>query len=88
MLLVHGREDYRRNCYMINYTFYKNIVFVFPTLVYGFYSGWSATTYYELYLTQIYNVVFTVWPVIIYALFDQEHSKGKLRKDPSLYRRG
>ena len=41
LLFYHGREAYRRNSYLVNYTFYKNILFVFPLFMYGFYSAFS-----------------------------------------------
>lgn len=33
----------------------------------------------------MYNVFFTAWPIIIYAVFDQEHLKTDLIKFPLLY---
>ena len=35
LMFAHGREAYRRNSYLINYFFYKNIVYVAPILYYG-----------------------------------------------------
>ena len=47
LLYYHGRESYRRNCGLILYNFYKNLVLVFPQLWFGFYSGFSGTSIYE-----------------------------------------
>lgn len=30
LLLVHGRESYRKNSFIVVYNFYKNIIFVIP----------------------------------------------------------
>ena len=48
LLLVHGRECYRKNTTLINYNFYKNILYVMPNFWYGFYNGFSATELYDL----------------------------------------
>mmetsp|Transcript_64251 Transcript_64251/g.88870 ORF Transcript_64251/g.88870 Transcript_64251/m.88870 type:complete len:111 (+) Transcript_64251:409-741(+) len=42
LILVHGREYYRRNCYLVNYSFYKNFVYVLPIFIFGFYTAFSA----------------------------------------------
>jgi len=38
LLFTHGREAYRKNSYLINYMFYKNVLYVMPIFFYGFYS--------------------------------------------------
>ena len=50
LLMWHGRENYRRNSYLVNYTFYKNFVYNLPLLVFGFYSRFSSQAFYEIYL--------------------------------------
>lgn len=50
LLFCHGREAYRRNSYLISYMFYKNILYVIPILTFGFYSEFSATAIYNLWL--------------------------------------
>ena len=87
LLMFHGRECNRRNSYMIQYNFYKNIVFTVPLALFGLISGWSGETIYDIYILQIFNVVFTVWPIIFFCLFDFEHGKEKLMYTPSLYSR-
>ena len=47
LLFVHGREAYRRNTYMISYTFYKNVVFVFPVFIFGIFSAFSGISIYN-----------------------------------------
>lgn len=34
LLLVHGRESYRKNSFIVVYNFYKNIIFVIPQFWY------------------------------------------------------
>ena len=37
LMFIHGRENYRRNAYLINYNFYKNILLTMPQFWHGFY---------------------------------------------------
>ena len=88
LLMVHGRENYRKNTYMIQYNFYKNMVYSVPMTAFGSISGYSGQTLYEIYLLQIFNVVFTMSPIIVYCLFDQQFEKAKLKYSPRLYVNG
>ena len=36
-------------------------------------------------MSQNFNLIFTSWPIIIFATMDQEHSKETLLKSPKLY---
>ena len=72
LLLGHGRECNRRNSYMVAYSFYKNIVYTTPLLLYGIISAWSGQTIYDMYLLTFFNVFFTFWPIVLYSLFDLE----------------
>jgi phospholipid-transporting ATPase len=42
LLLVHGRECYRRNSYLICFMFYKNFIFIIPQFWYGILNAFSA----------------------------------------------
>ena len=50
LLYVHGREAYRRNSFLMNYTFYKNFVYIIPVYLYGFSSAYSGEMFYEQFL--------------------------------------
>lgn len=88
LLFVHGRESYRRNSYLVSYTFYKNILFVMPQFWFGFFSAFSGQVFYEKWIFQIYNIFFTAFPIMLFALFDQEHSKSVLMEKPKHYKIG
>lgn len=70
LILVHGRECYRRNAYMTTYNFYKNIIYSMPLVCCGMISGYSSQTIYDIYLLQIYNLAFVCFPIMIYAVYD------------------
>jgi len=44
--------------------------------------------FYEKWIYQIFNITFTAFPPIIFAIFDQEHSKQTLMQLPKLYKIG
>jgi phospholipid-transporting ATPase len=67
LMLYHGRESYRRNAYLICYMFYKNLLQNAPMFIYGVVSGFSGQIFYETIMTQTFNLIFTSWPIIIYA---------------------
>ena len=75
LLFYHGRESYRRNSLLCLYMFYKNILYVLPQYWYGFVSAFSGQTLYESVLYQGYNIVFTAFPIMWFAIFDQEFEK-------------
>ena len=88
LLLHHGNESYRRNSYLLTYSFFKNFVYMSPLIAFGFFSGFSSTTFYDVFLHQLFNLVPTCLPVIVYALLDQKYSREQLMEDPVLYTGG
>ena len=65
--------------------FYKNILYVIPQYWYGFRSAFSGQTLYESWLYQGYNIVFTAFPIMWFAVFDEEYTKEQFVRDPYLY---
>ena len=76
LLFCHGRECYRRNTYLVSYMFYKNVLYVMPIFMYGFLSRFSGTVIYDVYMYQLYNVIFPGLPIIWFAVFDWEFDKA------------
>ena len=68
--------------------FYKNITFVMPQYWFGFVSAFSGQTLYESWIYQLYNIVFTAFPIMWYAVMDKEFSKQVFLNDPSKYSTG
>jgi phospholipid-transporting ATPase len=87
-MLYHGRECYRKNAQLILFNFYKNILLVMPQLWFGFNNHFSSATIYDPWIYQLYNVAFTSFPIIAYAIFDQHHDKLTSLKEPHLYKVG
>ncbi len=47
LLIVKGREFYRRNTILICYNFWKNILLVIPIFIFGFYCNFSGNLLYD-----------------------------------------
>mmetsp|Transcript_10332 Transcript_10332/g.17363 ORF Transcript_10332/g.17363 Transcript_10332/m.17363 type:complete len:260 (+) Transcript_10332:260-1039(+) len=88
LLLVHGREAYRKNAYMICYIFYKNLLENLPIVFYGLVSGFSGQLFYEQYMSQVFNLLFTASPILVFATMDQEYPREDLLNNPELYADG
>mmetsp|Transcript_11345 Transcript_11345/g.12855 ORF Transcript_11345/g.12855 Transcript_11345/m.12855 type:complete len:314 (-) Transcript_11345:11-952(-) len=52
---------------------------------YGVVSSYSGMNIFEQWLFQLYNIVFTAFPIMWFAVFDYEYSKEVLRRDPKYY---
>lgn len=88
LLFYHGREAYRRNSVLALYMFYKNILFVLPQFWFGFASAFSGQTLYEAIIYQGFNIVFTAFPIMWFAMFDEEFTKQTFISEPKHYRIG
>ncbi|KAJ2797489.1 hypothetical protein H4R20_005160, partial [Coemansia guatemalensis] len=71
LLLVHGMYDYLRMSEMILTFFYKNVIWAMVPFWYSIYCSFSANIFYDLSYIQLYNVVFTVAPVVILGCVDK-----------------
>lgn len=82
LLFFHGREAYRRNSYLILYTFYKNFLYVITQFYLGFSSAFSGQTFYDQFIYQLYNITMTSMPIMWYATFDFEYERGREGVEP------
>lgn len=74
-MFLHGRECYRRNANLVCYTFYKNFIFVFAQFWFALYNAFSGQVLFEPMIFNLFNVVFTGFPIIFYAVHDLEFPK-------------
>jgi phospholipid-transporting ATPase len=89
LLFVHGRESYRKNSTLVLYNFFKNIILVFPQFWVSVFNNFSGQTPYDSFIYQLFNVFYTSMPIIIFAVFDEEHSRKTLYDHKTnLYRIG
>ncbi|CAG8456461.1 4872_t:CDS:10 [Ambispora leptoticha] len=88
LLLVHGHWDYIRIAEMILNFFYKNVVWVFPVFWYQIFSLFSANIFYDYSFVQLYNMIFTVAPVVALGGTDQSVTAHYLMQYPGIYEMG
>lgn len=88
LLFVHGRECYRRNANLICYNFYKNVLLVIPLFYYGMFSAFSGQLIYNMWIYQLFNIVFAAMPIVLYSVFDKEIPYFELETIPTYYKLG
>ena len=65
--------------------FYKNNIFVMPMFWFGFASAFGGQTLYEPIMYQWYNMAFTAFPIMWFAMFDEEFTKRSFLHEPRHY---
>lgn len=75
---MYGCELYRKNSYVVRYNFYKNFIYALPQFVFGIFSGWTGAPVYDTYLSQLYNLLYTSLPIVLFSLFDTKFEEQEL----------
>jgi phospholipid-transporting ATPase len=88
LLLVHGRWSYRRVSKLIIYSFYKNIALYLTQFWYIFLNGYSGQTIYDGWTIALFNVFFANFPMLVFAVIDQDVSAEASLAHPQLYALG
>jgi len=88
LLLAHGRWCYRRIAILVCYMFYKNVVLVLPQYFLGFVSGFSGQKLYNDAMYQMFNLLHSGLPAILFGVLDQDVSKETSLQNPQLYKLG
>lgn len=88
LLLVHGRWNYLRITKMVVYFFYKNILFGLTLFYFNAFAFFSGQIVYNAWSMAFYNVIFTVFPVLVIGALDQDVSVSKALLFPRLYEAG
>ena len=85
ILFYHGHESLRRNSFIIYYNFYKNFLFVMPQFYVGFYSLFSGQSIYDPWLYQLFNIAFSVLPILWFGIYDSERTKSVSMSNAKFY---
>jgi phospholipid-translocating P-type ATPase (flippase) len=85
LLLFHGRLCFYRNVELINYAFYKNMVFSFVEMLFRFFCAFTGTSLYHSVLYTIFNVIFTSCPPVVFAALERDVSLEEMMDHPDLY---
>ncbi|KAJ1927112.1 drs2 neo1 protein, partial [Linderina macrospora] len=86
LLLVHGRWSYVRVSTFVMGTFYKCMAFYVTQLIYQFYTGFSGTSLFESWTLSMYNTLFSILPVLVVGIFEQDLQPETLLAYPELYK--
>ncbi|XP_012530011.2 probable phospholipid-transporting ATPase IF isoform X2 [Monomorium pharaonis] len=85
-LLVHGHWYYLRISILMQFFFYKNVVFITPQVLFGIHNGFSTQELYDGMFLMAYNLIFTSVPIVMYGLLEQNYDAKKLMERPYLYK--
>lgn len=88
LLLVHGRYSYIRLARMINFFFYKNLLFGTTLFIFNAFTAFSGQFMYNDLYISLYNVVFTSITPFMLGMFDRDVDKQYGIKYPGLYKQG
>ena len=88
LLLVHGRLSYVRTAKITLLSFCKNVSFVLVAFWFQIYCAFTAQYTYDYMYLLYFNMFFTMLPVLLLGIFDQQISNEKLQKVPQLYADG
>ncbi|RHY18978.1 hypothetical protein DYB32_010302, partial [Aphanomyces invadans] len=88
LLLVHGRWNYMRMSQLVLYMFYKNIMLTSAQYTYTWLSGFSGQKFFLESIVQLYNVIFTSYPILCLAILDQDVRDRMAMAFPKLYMTG
>ncbi|KAJ1914313.1 hypothetical protein H4219_004849 [Mycoemilia scoparia] len=85
LILVHGRWSYIRISSFTMGTFYKCMAFYLTQAYFGVFTAFSGTSIYESWTLSMYNTLFSLLPVMVIGVFDQDLQADTLLKHPELY---
>lgn len=86
LLLVHGRWNHRRVARVILFSFYKNMALIMTLFVFSLRNAYSGQTLYESYLMVGWNVLYTVLPIFVLGIADEDIRDSTVLQHPFVYR--
>ncbi|XP_049532124.1 phospholipid-transporting ATPase IF isoform X1 [Anopheles darlingi] len=87
LLFVHGHYSSARLTTLVQYFFYKNLVFMGIQLMFQIHSMFSTQSVFDSVFLTLYNVVYTAVPVLITAITEQPYPEETLTQRPELYQK-
>lgn len=85
LIAIHGRYSYIRMTKLILYSFYKNLVFIYPQFWAGIFMAWSGEALYHELIYTCYNLVFTSVPPLLMAFLEKDIDIDTINKYPQAY---
>ncbi len=88
LILVHGRNNYRRLAKLVVVMFYKNVQLILAQLYLSYFNGYSGQKFYFQLATELFNLIYSNLIIFCIAVFDKDLPDRLLLKYPTLYEIG
>lgn len=85
LLLKHGRFNYIRLSGLICFIFYKNLLCTLSLFLFNVFNGFSGQKMYTEAALQGFNVFYTCFPILSFAMYDMDVDHKLVYKNPGLY---
>ena len=85
LLAVHGRYCSLRISDLIKYSFYKNVAFCLPQVVFAIYNLFSGSTIHNEVIILLFNMSMTGLPILFHTIFEKDVDESLLYAWPQLY---
>ncbi|VDM32750.1 unnamed protein product [Hydatigera taeniaeformis] len=85
-LLFHGFHYYVRTANLVQYFFYKNLVFTLTQVLFGIFSLFSSQSIYANLYLLLYNITMTSIPIVCYGIFEQRVPEIALMSNAEIYK--
>eukprot|EP00961_Rhodomonas_salina_P050542 678756-Rhodomonas_salina.2 len=85
LLAVHGRYSSLRMSDLIKFSFYKNVCFCTPQVIFAAYSLYSANTIHNEWIILAFNIFFTGMQPLMFAVFEKDLDEDVIELFPEAY---
>jgi hypothetical protein len=86
LLLKHGRYNFINMSKLVCYMFYKNILMSLGQFWFNFNNGFSGQKYYTEGTIQLFNLVYSAFPILLLGIYDKDIEPEFLYRYPQLYK--
>ncbi|MDO9333890.1 MAG: hypothetical protein Q7T57_05145 [Dehalococcoidales bacterium] len=85
LMFLHGRYNYYRTGQIVFFSFYKNMIFPVPMIIFSFYCYNSGQVYFVPILMSCFNLFFTSLPPLFCGWYERDIPEGILMQNPAAY---
>eukprot|EP00667_Euglena_gracilis_P000075 EG_transcript_75 len=86
LLFVHGRWSHLRISKVVLFCFYKNVMLVCTQFLFALLNGFSGATPYTPMALSPWNLAWTLLPVLVFGVLEQDVAASTALRSPALYR--
>ncbi|BAM40652.1 guanylyl cyclase [Theileria orientalis strain Shintoku] len=85
LLFLQGTRILRAMSLVIYFTLFKSLILMLPLFYYQMFTNWFGLDLYGSFINIVYNLVFTLLPLVFVVLFHQDVNSDLYRRLPILY---